>query len=423
VIAAPNRDRAGNPRYSVKTPVPTPRSLTLEIMTDTIPPLSLGTTKSLTMEPTRSLPRIVASVGSALLSLALLSPLAFAADQIILKNGKSVAADEVIADTFEKVEYKRGQAISNQAAGKVKSVVYGDAPDSYKLGLEKRDAGEFENATNLLKAAIASPGVRGWIKVQGNLELAETLRRWAAKDRTKFALAIAAYDEVLKDPKSRLRPVALLGRAQAHIGSGNLDKAKADLQTLKTEANANKYGATYELLADYTLANAYEDAARPEAKQAFASLQTFAQGYSAREDLEAEDRAYAAELAGLARLAQGRVLIRENKAPDAQRQFEAIANDAKEVAAVRAAALVGVGLAQQAQNKLKEAQFTFAKVRVLYHEQGESVAEATYSLGVIAEALGAAEPRGAALAQDYFKEVVQRHSATRFASKAQEKIR
>lgn len=348
---------------------------------------------------------------------------ALAADRILLKQGKPVQADEVISDTFEKVEFKRGAAIGSQPAAKVKAIEYGDTPDSYELGLEKRDAGEFENAANLLKAAIASPNVRGWIKVQGNFELAETLRRWGAKDRTKMALAVAAYDEVLKDAKTRFRPMALLGRALAHVGAGNLDKAKADLQSLKSEAATNKYGASVELLADYTLATALEDANRPEAKQAFASLQTFAESYAKREDLDPADREYAAELSGLARLAQGRVLIRENKAADAQRQFDAIALDPKEVAAVRAAALVGVGLAQQAQNKLKDAQFTFAKVRVLYHDQNESVAEATFSLGVVAEALGAAEPRGAAMAQDYFKEVVQRHPASRFASKAQEKIR
>lgn len=346
-----------------------------------------------------------------------------AADRIILKQGKPLQADEVIADTFEKVEFKRGAAIGSQPASKVKAIEYGDTPDSYKLALEKRDAGEFENAANLLKAAIGSSNVRGWIKIQGNFELGETLRRWGAKDRTKMTLAIAAYDEVLKDAKTRFRPQALLGRALAHVGSGNLDKAKVDLQTLKSEATTNKYGASVELLADYTLATALEDANRPEAKQAYSSLQTFAEGYSKREDLDAADRAYASELVGLARLAQGRALIRENKAPDAQRQFEQIMGDANEAPAVRAAAMVGAGLALQAQNKLKDAQFTFAKVRVLHHEQNESVAEATYSLGVVAEALGAAEPRGAAMAQEYFKEVVQRYPASRFASKAQEKIR
>lgn len=385
---------------------------------------SLRTMSSPASSPTpRFSPR-----GSRLLSLVGAFAFAFAADalaadRILLKQGKPLTADEVISDTFEKVEFKRGAAVGSQPAAKVKAIEYGDAPDSYKLGLEKRDSGEFENASNLLKAAIASPNVRGWIKVQGNFELAETLRRWGAKDRTKMALAIAAYDEVLKDAKTRFRPHALLGRALAHVGSGNLDKAKADLQTLKSEAAANKYGVSYELLADYTLATALEDANRPEAKQAYSSLQTFAEGYAKREDLDAADRAYASELVGLARLAQGRALIRENKAADAQRQFDQISADPKEVPAVRAAALVGAGLALQAQNKLKEAQLAFANVRILYFDQNESAAEATYSLGVVAEALGAAEPRGAAMAQDYFKEVTQRYPASRFAAKAQEKIR
>ena len=49
-------------------------------------------------------------------------------------------------------------------------------------------------------------------------------------------------------------------------------------------------------------------------------------------------------------------------------------------------------------------------------------AEATYRLGLVAEALGTNEPKGAKLARDYFAEVVQRNPGSHWAQKALERL-
>jgi outer membrane protein assembly factor BamD (BamD/ComL family) len=126
-------------------------------------------------------------------------------------------------------------------------------------------------------------------------------------------------------------------------------------------------------------------------------------------------------MAGLARLAQGKVLIRDGKAQDAERFFSDIVNDSNEVDGVRAQALIGKAEALMAQKKLKEAQLALATVRVKFYSS-DALAEATYLLGVVAEELGAAEPKGGQLAQGYFLEVVDRHSGSKWARKAQEKL-
>jgi outer membrane protein assembly factor BamD (BamD/ComL family) len=399
------------------------RSLTPNSGLTNMPRFSIRNLFWTAAESTRPMSLAKAALAALLVVAAGVSPEAEAADRILMKGGRPLSVDEITADNYDKVEFRKNNATGSQPAAKVRAIEYGDAPESYQLALEKREAGEFENAANLLKSAIGQSGVRGWIKVQGNFELAETLRRWAARDRTRFAQAIAAYDEVLKAEKSRFRPDALLGRALSHLGAGDLGKAKADLAQLKKEATDNKYGPGWELRADFTLAQALEEAGDAEAKRAYQSLETFAKSYAANQDIDAADRAYAGELAGLAKLAQGRALLRENRGADAERFFAQIAGDSAEPAAVRAQAVVGVGQAYLAQNKLKEAQLAFAKVRIQHRDQIEATAEATYQLGIVCEALGAAEPRGAALAQEYFKECVQRFGASRIASKAQEKIR
>lgn len=349
-----------------------------------------------------------------------------AADRIWLKSGgRPTVADAVLEDHYDTVKYKKGAVTLTLEGAKVKVIDYGDAPKSWELARDKRTESEFENAVSLFKAAMAEANVRPWIKLQGAFELAETYRRWGARERARFGDAIRYYDEALAaNAMSRLRPDALFGRAIAHLGAGNLDKGLADLDTLATESYANKYGIQWELSAVREKAQALNEAGRAaDAKREFSKLETSARGFAGDSTLGEPERQYATEMAGLARLEQGRVLIQENKARDAERFFEQLVNDSNEVDSVRAAALVGKGQALQAQDKNKDAQFAYATVRVQYYSAEEARAEATYRLGLVAEALGSQEPKGSQLSQDYFLEVIQRHPGSRWAVKAQEKLR
>ena len=348
-----------------------------------------------------------------------------AADKVWRVSGGRPISAEVVKDHYDEVSYKSAGLSQTMDGFKVRTIDYGDAPDSYEMALDKLAEGEFENAASLMKAAMSESGVRDWIQVHGNFQLGEIHRRWGASERSKYAAAVRHYDDALKaDDKTRLRPDILHGRALSHLGAGDVDKGLADLDTLAQEAFSNKYGVRWELIAVRDKATALDEAGRAnDAKREYSKLEKNARSFAGNDAIDAGDREFAAEMAGLARLSQGRVFIRDDKARDAERFFDNIVNDDKEVEGVRAAALVGKGEALAAQNKLKEAQFAYATVRVHHYSAEAARAEATYRLGLVAEALGSQEPKGSQKAQDYFLEVVQRYPSSRWAAKAQEKLR
>lgn len=347
-----------------------------------------------------------------------------AADRIWQKTGgKPIIANSISQDHFDILKYKKSNVPLTLEGSRVRAIDYGDTPESYEAAKDKRDEGEYENAITLFRAAMAQAGVRPWIKLHGTYQIAETYRMWGAKDRARFAEAIKAYDEALAiDARARIRPALIFGRSQAHLGAANVDAAVSDLDLLATEAAANQYGVDWELTALLEKAQTLDEAGNGEdAKRAYSKLQTQARSFSTMASLSDKDRALAGKMAGLARLAQGRVLIRDGKGAEARRFFDEIVDDDSEDAGVRAAALVGKAEALMAQKKFKEAQVALATVRVRYY-MTDALAEATYLLGLVAGELGAAEPRGNQLAQGYFLEVVQRHSGSKWARKAQEKL-
>ena len=366
------------------------------------------------------------AAATAILTMLAIVPAALAAraDRIWqTSGGRAIIADAVSQDHYDLVKYKKGTVALTLEGMKVRAIDYGDAPESYDLAMDSREAGNFENAISLFRAALAESGVRPWIKLHGTHEIAETYRMWGAKERSHFADAIKAYDEALAiDPKARIRPDLLFGRSQAQLGAGNLEAAVADLDTLAKEAASNGYGVRWELTGLYEKAVTLDEGGKPdEAKREYSRLQTQARSFAGMASLTEKERDLAAQMAGLARLAQGKVLIRDGKAQDAERFFSDIVNDSNEVDGVRAQALIGKAEALMAQKKLKEAQLALATVRVKFYSS-DALAEATYLLGVVAEELGAAEPKGGQLAQGYFLEVVDRHSGSKWARKAQEKL-
>ncbi|MBI4879626.1 MAG: hypothetical protein HY812_08215 [Planctomycetes bacterium] len=373
--------------------------------------------------------RALAAALAAVLAMFLATPpaaRAVPADRIWQKGGgRPIIADAVTQDHYvqEGVKYRKGEVNLTLDGWKVDGIDYGDAPESWQRGLDKREEGDFENAVSLLRAAQAEKNVRAWVKVAGLYEVAETYRLWASRDRSHYADAIKAYDEALAaDELTRIRPAILHGRAQAQLGAGDVEAALAGLDQLAQESGANKYGVEWELKAIYEKAQALDEAGRAtDAKREFSKLETLAKSFTTMANVDERERRLAAEMAGLARLAQGRVLIRDGKTADAERFFREIARDENEVVGVRAAALVGMGEALQSQGKLKEAQIAFATVRVNYYST-DALAEATYRLGLVARELGTAEPKGSILARDYFNEVVQRFSGSRWAQKAQEEL-
>lgn len=368
--------------------------------------------------------RIAPALAAAVLTVGW-SGTATAADRIWLRSGgRPVVADQVLQDHYDKVVYRRSGNRLELPGRKVREIDWGDAPESFRLGLEKLRDGDYENAVNLFKAAATESGVRGWIKVEAPFRAAEALRAWGGRDPSKLREAIAQYDAALEaDPKTRLRPAILYGRALARLGLGDIDGAVADLDALKKEAAENGYGIEWELRAALERAQALDDAGRSdEARRAYSALEQQARVLANAQNADEREKAYALEVAGLARLAQGRVLIGGGKASQAESFFRRIVDDEREAEPVRAAALVGLGEALMAQGKLKEAQLALARVRVRYFHARDAVAHATYLLGEIAERLGRTHPQEARLAQTYYLEVAERYGDTRWARKAQEKL-
>ena len=344
-------------------------------------------------------------------------------DEIQRVSGGNLTGVRVISETYQEVKYKKGAYEGKIASSKVTEVVYGDAPESYRNGLDYLKSGDYENAVKSFKLAMEKRSVRPWIKTYGLLGTARAYQRWGGAEPAKYKDAAAAYEALLKQaPSTRFLAEVLfeLGRCQA--AAGDINAAVATFDRLAKEAYAKKLGVAWEAKARFQKAMVrLQGNQADEAERDFRSALTFA----TKQLKSVEDEAAKAELeriAALSRLNQGTVLIKRKKYAEARTFFQQILGDSSSTSSAKAGAENGLGEILLAEGKLKEAQVQFARAKVLYTDISEEAARATYFLGVLCLELKEREPNGQRRAKDYFQEVVTWYPDTEWAKKARAKI-
>lgn len=340
-----------------------------------------------------------------------------------LDTGKKMSVERVTAETYQEVRYKKGSKELRLTADKVGKVTYYDAPQSWENGLTFASKGEYENAINSFKLAMEQKGVRDWIKTYAQLEIAKVYQQWGLSSKEKFSEAVKAYQDLLtQNPETRFYAQVLYNLAKSYAGSGDLAGALKTFDELAQQAYDKKLGVIWEARAKFERAVAQlEGGAFDEAVRDLRSAGTFAS-----EQLKsAKDSNLTQELTrieGLAKLHQGSVMIKKKKFADATRFFNEIMRDDANSREVKAGAECGLGECLLAEKKLKEAQYQFARTKVLYGDLAEQGAKATYFLGVICLDLKEKEPGYKKRAKEYFTEVVNLYPDSNWANMARAKL-
>jgi tetratricopeptide (TPR) repeat protein len=341
-------------------------------------------------------------------------------------TGKKMTVDKVISESYIEVKYKRGAQERALTSDKVTSITYYDVPDAYTNGLDYLQKGEYENALNSFQLAMEKKSVRSWIKTYSLFQIAKTNQQWGLSNKDKFQDAIDAFNKLLEqDPQTRFYPEVLFRLASCHAANGDLANAQKAFDKLAQEAYDKKLGVIWEAKAKYEKALAQlNGGSHDEAERSFRSAMTFAteQAKDAKNEENPVLKAELGQIASLARLMQGTVMIKKNKIREARQFFEAIINDASSGRDAKAGAECGLGECLMAEKKYKEAQLQFARAKVLYYDIEEEGAKATYYLGELCLLLKNEEPNHKMRARNYFMEVVDAYPGTSWAEKARAKI-
>ena len=297
------------------------------------------------------------------------------ADEIVLYKGDARTDVTVTDETYEGVVYRQKgiPAPQNYPAAKVREVIYTKRSKFYSFGDDAFAVGDYAKAAEFYKTAAAS--AKNWEKQYGLFNVAECLRL-----SNKLDDAIKAYNELLTAvPKTRFvgdcyERIALCQRALRKP-----DDAKKTYEQLKGQVTLKNLGARWELLADFRLLELQEKGDPKGALAGYQELQTKAAEFP--------------DVANMARLRVGYVMIQEKQIDKARKFFEDIIKDRQASSGdmtIVAGAYNGLGTTYLAKPTLTAADYDaalFPFFRTIFHygdslKQSELLAEALYQGGI-----------------------------------------
>ncbi len=303
------------------------------------------------------------------------------ADEIVLFKGETRADVTVTDETYEGVVYRQKgiPAPQNYAAAKVREVIYTKRSKFYGFGDDAFAVGDYAKAADFYKTAAA--GAKNWEKQYGLFNVAECMRL-----SNKLEDAIKAYNELLTAvPKTRFFGDCYERIAMCQRALRKPEEAKKTYEQLKGQVTLKNLGARWELLADFRLLELLEKSDSKAALTGYQELQGKAAEFP--------------DVANMARLRVGYVMIDQKQVDKAKKFFEDIIKDRQASAsdiAIVAGAYNGLGstyLAKETPSKADYDAALFLFFRTIFHygdslKQSELLGEALYKGGLC---LGARE--------------------------------
>jgi tetratricopeptide (TPR) repeat protein len=357
---------------------------------------------------------------------ALAAPALAQGDEIVRKDGAIIRGVEVASETLKEVTYKQGRSDETIPAIEVRTINWGNTPDSFARAQIAVGRGDLETAANLF-AEAADRGEGAAFKVAARFLAVDALVKsaGAAPERARTA-AQAAQQWVDANGEHRLAPNALVLLGNAQIAAGNGDAALAAFQKLEQMAMSNTLGPLWSGEAKYGQAIALT------AKKDFSQArQVFTAAYAQVSRLDPKAEPDALALSVRIKIGQGEAFIAQGDLRGARSFYEELNSLGARDPAFRAASLCGVGQALLEQGKkendanlLRQAQQKFAEVSATDLLDGETSAKALYLLGRTMLTLGS-EKEGkdvSSRAIAIFRQVVQSYPNSRWAMRARKEL-
>jgi hypothetical protein len=346
-------------------------------------------------------------------------------DQVFVEGAKRKEIGTVIKNDLDEVVIDKDGKERRIEAGSVERIIWGQSSTAFRDGLSDFARGDYENAA-LKFTTAASEDEREVVQAVARRMAGESLLELGARDASQFQAALDAFDSFLSE----------------HSGSRDVPRVRA-LQARATwlrgnEGDAREAGALYRSLFEAgtgaTPTAGYSRLASLEAGvQAMHALVAAGDTLGAREVrgvMTSEINSYRgtleegdADLAALDRLAaetelvEGYVLLAGGQAKQAESFFNTQLAGAQDAhSALRFGARHGLGLAQAAQGKHREASIQFATVASIDFTSRDRSASALLEL---ARSMLALEDSGAAQeARKRLTVVVESFGDTPYAAEA-----
>ncbi|GIW72894.1 MAG: hypothetical protein KatS3mg102_2436 [Planctomycetota bacterium] len=175
------------------------------------------------------------------------------ADQIVLRDGRTLNNVEVVRETIEAVTYRISGVEQTEPAANIREVVHSDEPLGYREAMRHLEAGRFVEAATAFERA-AGGGGGGWVKQYALFHAAEA---WRQAGRNQEAAE--RYQQLLREvPDTRFLPAARLGLGLCQLQAGNFEAARQAFAELAAAAQARGFGAQWKHLAELHIAESYE---------------------------------------------------------------------------------------------------------------------------------------------------------------------
>lgn len=272
----------------------------------------------------------------------------------------------VTQDSLKGLQARKGPQRMSFKAADVVSVKWRKAPAGYGEGLAAFGDGDYEKAAQSFTNALGQASRYSWLPVYGNWYLGESLRRIGDHKG-----ALAAYDALLKaNPMARQAPEAYVAQANLHLrsGKGGAAPARQALNRLLSLVKKERLPERYTMLGNLGLARIEARVGDPD--KAMEMLGSLA----------GRDRDNA-EVANLAKLEIGGVLLRQRKFGEAENFFKGILeSDAARDPDIIAGASNGLGDCQYAQGQYDKAMFTYSKVYALFIDRPDQAARVAHAM-------------------------------------------
>ncbi|MFT5285611.1 MAG: TolA-binding protein [Planctomycetota bacterium] len=347
---------------------------------------------------------------------------------INVRSGSVVAnSGSVTVNGLDEVTIERsGGAEQSFKSERVRNVIFGDVPVSYREGILLRDRNDRFNAAAKFKLAAADEDAREVVRASARLLAAEMLLVHGAVDASAYADADTAATRFIEEHSAnREMPRARFVQAQARLAQGQFASAAELFGALFNETSGvdpkegyDPYACTIAglraadsfLMAKDTLA----------AREIYSALEAKLPGIIAALDEDDSTRNKWISAQSEARLGEGFVLLAAGSAGQSRAFFDQQTTDADSPAALRFGVRLGNGLVHLAEGNYRRAQFELATVSSIDHTDRNRAARAL--IGLAQSALNLPDTGGRTQAKSWLQSVLDHYPDTIWVHSAQELI-